>query len=72
MKWYVVMWNEGGKSLHAKCRGKYGFTRNLLEAETYPTREAAWKACRTSGSNRAVPECEEVVVRYLTQKEFTG
>lgn len=72
MKWYVVMWNEGGKSLHAKLRRTAGFTRNLLEAETYPTREAAWKACRTSGSSRAVPECEEVVVRYLTQQEFTG
>lgn len=71
-RWYVILWNGGGKTLTVKMARSVGFTRILADAHIFESREAAWKVCRTSGSRRAVPECEEVVMRYLTQEAFGG
>lgn len=71
-RWYVVMWMEGGKKLML-CHRKYGLTSDLrFAAPSFATREEAWQACGKTGVTRAVPEREEVVMRYLIQQEIIG
>ena len=73
MKWYVIRWMKGGTTLVVTLAGKVGFTSDLRQAAVYDSREEATKACKRSGwTRRSVPECEEVVMRYLTQQEISG